>query len=414
MSVDRNTFTNNSAQDDGGAAAIGDRNSPTHTNMTFAYNLLKGNTADGDGGGLAIKGALPNLDVFNNVLERNTARDRGGNLLVSCTGCDPTTNSMNVDNNTLAFGSAPEGGGLVVEGLPDTNGDGFGDGVAIWNEISYLNLSGDFDVPTGNIPVRAFNSIIGTTGNGAICDALDSCLLGANPQFISAPSDNFHIPVSSPAVNLGAPATPPGTGVVTPTNAPADDCSEPPASNDCGVPATPGPRVSLPDAGAYEAQGQSPTAPTRTPPATRTATGTPTITGGITATPTDTATVTLTRTVTNTAVPTITVNFTATSTPSSTRTPTVTGTPTNTATATETPCVPSPTATCPTPTAGSPGPTSTATSGPSATPTNTVVGGATATNTVVGATATRTATATNTVVAGSTSTVTLTPTPFHR
>jgi hypothetical protein len=395
MSIDRNTFTNNSAGAEGGALTIGDRNGPSHTNMTVGYNLLKSNSTDATGGGLAIKGPLPNLDVFNNVIERNTARDHGGNLVVSCEGCDNTTNFMNIDNNTVALGSAPEGGGIVVESLTDNNGDGFGDGVALWNDVSYLNLSGDFDVPTGSVPVRAFNSVIGTTGNGAVCDALDSCLLAANPQFISSPTDNFHIPVSSPAVNLGAPTTPPGTGVTTPTKAPADDCSEPPASNDCGTGATPGPRVSLPDAGAYEAQGQNPNLPTRTPPVTRT----PTPCGGTCPTPTDTAvptiTINFTQTITQTAAPTITVNFTqtatntvATSTPTNTKTvtntplPTITvnftETPTSvTLTPTGTPCVPGPNVTCPTPTNGTP--VGQVTNTPS--PTNTQVGAPTVTNT---------------------------------
>src|SRR5581483_8399671 len=147
------------------------------------------------------------------------------------------------------------------------DGNGNPSGIALWNNISYLNLTTDFSV--NGPPVRAFDSIVGNLGGAAVCDLLDVCL-NRNPQFANATGDNFNIPLTSPAVNLGAPTNPTGEG--SPISAPSDDYPH-------------NARIQLPDAGAYEALRQSATAPTRTPVASRTATATPTGTPA-TATPT--------------------------------------------------------------------------------------------------------------------------------
>ncbi|HZT06015.1 MAG TPA: hypothetical protein VFC51_03225 [Chloroflexota bacterium] len=309
VEVRDNRFTHNSARRGvGGALVVGDSeyNTGQDIETTIHHNWFESNSATagccpsgGFGGGLAIRGEVPGLTVFNNVLVRNNASFGGGNLSAVCRFCG--SSNMQIYNNTVAYGSSTGSGGVYVDFTGSSvDGNGNPSGIALWNNISYLNLTTDFSV--NGPPVRAFDSIVGNLGGAAVCDLLDVCL-NRNPQFANATGDNFNIPLTSPAVNLGAPTNPTGEG--SPISAPSDDYPH-------------NARIQLPDAGAYEALRQSATAPTRTPVASRTATATP---GG--------------------PAPTDTIAPTATETP--------TGTP---ATATPTRCVPGRQNTCPTPTPG--------------------------------------------------------------
>lgn len=362
LEIDHSTFTRGTAMGLGGALIltnadrasneVGSSNVRVHHN-TFANNSSADCCFGAGGGGVAVIGASPGLRFSDNVLHHNTANQPGGNMAVYCTSCgnaDIGFADMQLYNNTFAHGTSARYGGVFIH-TDDSNSTPTTDPVAFWNNIAYLNLSGDFG--SDSTPIVAWNSLIGAAVTPAVCSSVNACF-ALDPLFVNAKASDYHLQGSSPAINLGALSNP---SVGAPQSAPADD-------RDNVL------RVSPPDAGAYENPGGSPVTATPTGTIlTATITDTPTTTlsptpGSPTATPTPCvpsklqpllcATPTISGTATNTPTPstptlgpaeTLTPTPTITlaaGTPAASGTPTITntpgpGTPTATSTLSPTP-----------------------------------------------------------------------------
>ncbi len=396
--LEGNLITGNRALGDGGGVA--------YANGIVQANTIRGNTAE-SGGGLAWCGSAIlenvilenragnggglyqcNLYVTRNVIAGNTAEQSGGGLW-QCGG--EIRNNAIFDNAALAQnggGMAGCRGGLIVNNTLAGNRAG-GSGGAVYdcdglrNSIVWQNQPSANPIALSGGP--EYSCIEHWTLGGLGNIALD-------PLVVDLTGRDLHLSSASPGIDAGDPdigyndaLRPPALGGVRndmgvyggPYNGELPRPIEPPP------PATPTPTPT-------HTHTATPT-PTPTSTATWTNTNTPTGTATWTPAPTWTNTWTATPTFTNTPSPTFTVTATPTDAPTATPTdtPTVTftftATPTNTRTATWTPTY-----------------TLTATATPTATAswtaTHTATPSSTATPTATG-TPTRTATATATPTA---------------
>jgi len=119
LTLTGNTFTDNSATNDGGGFATLFTGAPPIplNNATLTNNTFTNNTAGGDGGG-AIVDADVNITAMDNDFTDNTAGGEGGGLVAGSP--DDANVSNNTFTNNLTNGS---GGGLLLVVLDDATLD---------------------------------------------------------------------------------------------------------------------------------------------------------------------------------------------------------------------------------------------------------------------------------------------------
>jgi len=169
VKMDGNKILSNSATSSGGGlAAMGG------TSLTITSNLFLGNDAGSVGGGILLKVAGV---LVNNVIARNTAAHGGG---ARSENVSPTlTNNTIVLNTGGGYERYPSGSATVTNCI-------------LWGNTGDPDLSGVgatySDVGTGN-----------TAGTGNI---------SADPLFVDAADNDYHLTAQSPCVDAGSNAAP--------------------------------------------------------------------------------------------------------------------------------------------------------------------------------------------------------------
>ncbi len=148
--IQRNTISNNTATHlSGGAVSL------SSVNVLIASNLVTGNTAAADGGGLWSSGG-----------------------------------TVNVVNNTVVENSSQNGGGVWLSGTASLN-----------NNIVAFNSSGI--TSAGTAPVLHSNCVYNPAGSNYSGLSAGTDDFSINPVFVNQPSNDFHLAPLSPCINAG-------------------------------------------------------------------------------------------------------------------------------------------------------------------------------------------------------------------
>ncbi|HUS25962.1 MAG TPA: right-handed parallel beta-helix repeat-containing protein [Nevskiaceae bacterium] len=179
----RNTITNNSASDGGGIRVGG--------LVTVKDNTITNNTASSFGGGMDLQDASGL--IVQNLIARNTATQGGGVHWFGSVG--PT-----LLNNTMADNTANQGSGIFAESFAEVSlinnivaapqGQ-----AAIFCDVSPPPITfshNNFFSPGGPAYGGTCPSQTGINGN-----------ISANPKFVHAAGNNYHLKPNSPSVDAG-------------------------------------------------------------------------------------------------------------------------------------------------------------------------------------------------------------------
>ncbi len=161
--------------------------------------------SDGKGAGVHIfndDGALPD----NNIVRNNRIHDQTRNTNIGQLWGVIVFNGSNnqIYNNVIyrvkaGAGTLPGGQGIVVSS---------GTGNKIWNNTVYDNTAEGIILGSGAVSTQVHNNIL--YGNGtnyspgtSTGTSLVTNLVGTNPVFVSAGSDDYHLSSTSPAIDVG-------------------------------------------------------------------------------------------------------------------------------------------------------------------------------------------------------------------
>lgn len=231
VNISDSTISNNTAGYGGGLGVF------SSSTVTIERSSISGNDTDfdgGQGGGIHISDSGSTVNVIDTTLADNLTRDHGGAIssdggTVNLTNALITGNKSTSGNaNVFAIGSTDF---TVMNSTVSDNNPGGAQAVILWsgsltmnNSIMYNNaLSLQSDPPCLSCFTINYSNIQGGwpgTGN-----------IDADPKFVDAANDDYHLQVISPCRNTG-----------TTTGAPSADIE--------GTP-----RDALPDMGAYEWTG---------------------------------------------------------------------------------------------------------------------------------------------------------------
>jgi serine protease len=204
--IRKNTIANNSMPlcigGDGGGIRIAGAGAAQVVN-----NVIRGNVAEsGDGGGISLANES-NALITNNIITRNRASNGGGIAWL----VPQSTTGPRVINNTLALNTARHGSAVFADGFDAAarlvNNVIFSVGDAWTIECSALYDAGP--------PVIRHNDVFNIGGPGVYGGACADHTgvngnISADPLFVSATGDDFHLRPSSPAIDAGE-----STGVPT-------------------------------------------------------------------------------------------------------------------------------------------------------------------------------------------------------
>ncbi len=205
ISVGHTTFSDNEAGEGGAVALIAESVGTTEARLT--QTTLSNNRATGIGGGAiytyAAGQGTADLTVLNATLSGNHAGSAGGGLRVSSDG---GTATANVSYSTLAFNTAPTGGGIHVVSATGSPAEVTLSATIITNEDG---AGPDCARPSGSIISTGFN----LAGDGTCylnkTSDLPASAAGLLPLVLNAPGDT-----PTHALLLGSPAgdhIPPGS-----------------------------------------------------------------------------------------------------------------------------------------------------------------------------------------------------------
>jgi parallel beta-helix repeat protein len=175
-----NVIEGNSATDRGGGGILIDYGSGNR----MEQNVIRHNDAQW-GGGLHLYET--DFVLSNNVVVDNCAQDSGG-------GMYPSSSDGNIVNNTVAQNEATTGGGLYAYCLPTQT-------ITITNSIFWDDAGGEL---SGNGYVVSYSDVEG--------GAVGTSNIAADPMFVDPGAGDYHLPLGSPGVDTG-----------TAAGAPADD-----------------------------------------------------------------------------------------------------------------------------------------------------------------------------------------------
>ena len=191
----RNVISGNTSDSDGGGIALFAAGQPTITG-----NVIRGNIAEsGIGGGISLHNGSDAL-ITNNIITSNRA-SRGGGVgwLVPSGNLGPR-----VVNNTFALNTAPQGSAVFA--------DGFDAATRLVNNVMFsvgdawtIECSALYDQTP---PVIRHNNVFNLGGPGVYGGACADHTgvngnISAEPAFVSATGDDFHLQPSSPAIDAG-------------------------------------------------------------------------------------------------------------------------------------------------------------------------------------------------------------------
>ena len=214
-------------------------------NATIFNNEIYSNQETGDGGGINILNASPDVtNILFNEIYSNTASINGGGIYVSGSGANAfiegnliyenrgglgggistfAPSNVTVQNNNIYFNTATsEGGGIfvfddatiwnntIVDNAATGGGGGIraaGGNVQISNSIIVSNTGGS---PTG---IEAGATIVTGDYNNIFNNSMSAVVTFTNeittdPQFSNYGSYNLHLRGTSPNINAGDPSTP--------------------------------------------------------------------------------------------------------------------------------------------------------------------------------------------------------------
>lgn len=219
-------------------------------------NVIHGNVADQDGGGLSLFGADGSVVTRNEVFSNTASYRNGGGVYVG--DSDVVTIAQNVvlwnhgssgggfylysggtngralrlENNVVGQNAAAVGGGVYVKGLEahllhttlalNEAGCGSGDGVYLTSATARLTntivVSHDVGIyVAGDSTATLASTLWGDGGSGNAVDwegagdvTLEPCNLYEDPDFVDPPVGDFHLSAASPAIGCGVP-----TGITT-------------------------------------------------------------------------------------------------------------------------------------------------------------------------------------------------------
>jgi len=195
INVKDSTFEGNLALADGGGLNTYDK--ATVTGSTFI-----GNTAF-RGGGLASVGG--DTELTNNTFSANTATDSGGGLfnMGPLIGDTSLGGAMQASHITVAYNSAPAGGGIATSG----------GGVRIKNSIIALNLSG-FDCHTSSVDMSGIGENIDSDSTCPGFTLKDDPLLKVLANY-GGPTETHALQSDSPAIDAAPDCTTVGGAAVS-------------------------------------------------------------------------------------------------------------------------------------------------------------------------------------------------------
>ena len=190
-----NVISGNTSDSDGGGIALFAAGQPTITG-----NVIRGNIAEsGIGGGISLHNGSDAL-ITNNIITSNRA-SRGGGVgwLVPSGHAGPK-----VVNNTVALNTAPQGSAVFA--------DGFDAAARLINNVIFsvgdawtIECSALYDATP---PVIRHNNVFNIGGPGVYGGACADHTglngnISADPVFVSATGNDFHLQPSSPAIDAG-------------------------------------------------------------------------------------------------------------------------------------------------------------------------------------------------------------------
>lgn len=181
----------------GGGISVNAAGSPT-----IAGNTIAGNVSSEDGGGISLINHS-DANIFNNLIYGNTARGNGGGIyfLVPSGDRGPFLQNNTIVNNTAASGSA-----VFADGFDSTS--------QLINNILVSSGASPVVCGTFNVaqPIISFNDAFDVTapGFGGQCAGANgtSGNISADPQFVNAAANDFHLLASSPAIDAGNKSAP--------------------------------------------------------------------------------------------------------------------------------------------------------------------------------------------------------------
>jgi uncharacterized membrane protein len=198
-----NTITNNSLLSGGQGGGI----SSAGGGALLQGNLISGNAVYNDGGGITAYNISAPLTIVENVIVNNTAltgKGGGMNLLLPSSSA-----SVLVTNNTIANNTAYAN----TSGIYTT---GFAQSATLANNIvvapagqNPVTCDGTYSTVS---PTFSHNDAysIGSSSSGffGFCVAGSSGNFSADPLFLSAANNDFHLAVASPAIDAGDSSSP--------------------------------------------------------------------------------------------------------------------------------------------------------------------------------------------------------------
>jgi FlgD Ig-like domain/Chlamydia polymorphic membrane protein (Chlamydia_PMP) repeat len=195
LNMDNCIIRNNETTDGGGIHS-------TNANVTVSSSTFYGNEASGGKGGAICFsygwGECDNLSIYHCLFYENTADDYGGAIYYP--GCSSgTLPELEIDFTTFADNAVTTGNG--AKGI-DLGSDGHD------NYKSALIENSIFSEASPNISTSTRNCYINYSCLSNGCDnsnaTLSNCIT-ANPDFVSAANDDYHIKWGSPCIDEADP-----------------------------------------------------------------------------------------------------------------------------------------------------------------------------------------------------------------